>query len=34
MNLDFLKELGLQAKNDGTSTGLDSYRGGAYIDSY
>ncbi|MEM6378090.1 MAG: aldehyde dehydrogenase family protein [Bacteroidota bacterium] len=35
MNKDFLKELGLQAKNDGTSTGLESMRStDRYIDSY
>ncbi|MDX1939283.1 MAG: aldehyde dehydrogenase family protein [Saprospiraceae bacterium] len=34
MNKDFLKELGLQAKNAGTSTGLKSTDSGKYIDSY
>ena len=34
MDLEFLKELGLQAKNDGTSTGLESSNSGHYIDSY
>ena len=34
MNLDFLKELGLKAKNEGTSTGLDASDSGTYIDSY
>lgn len=35
MNKDFLKELGLQVKNDGTSTGLESLRStDRYIDSY
>jgi aldehyde dehydrogenase (NAD+) len=34
MDLEFLKELGLQAKNDGTSTGLESSNSGNYIDSY
>ncbi|MEY4108520.1 MAG: hypothetical protein RL181_2862 [Bacteroidota bacterium] len=34
MDLEFLKELGLQAKNDGTSTGLESSNSGQYIDSY
>ncbi len=34
MNLDFLKELGLKAKNEGTSTGLDASDSGIYIDSY
>ncbi|MBK7873476.1 MAG: aldehyde dehydrogenase family protein [Saprospiraceae bacterium] len=34
MNKDFLKELGLQVKNAGTSTGLKSSDSGKYIDSY
>ncbi|MBP9874227.1 MAG: aldehyde dehydrogenase family protein, partial [Haliscomenobacter sp.] len=34
MNLDFLKELGLKAKNEGTSTGLEASDSGIYIDSY
>jgi len=34
MNLDFLKELGLEAKNQGTSTGAGSTDSGQYIDSY
>ncbi len=34
MNLDFLKKLGLQEKNAGTSTGLESSDSGKYIDSY
>ena len=34
MNLDFLKELGLEEKNAGTWTGLKSSNSGSYIDSY
>ncbi len=34
MNLDFLKELGLQEKNAGTSTGLESVDSDQYIESY
>jgi aldehyde dehydrogenase (NAD+) len=34
MKKDFLKELGIQEKNDGTSTGLESSSSGKYIDSY
>ncbi len=34
MNLDFLKQLGLKEKNDGTGTGLESTNSGNYIDSY
>ena len=34
MNLDFLKELGLEEKNAGTWTGLESSDSGKYIDSY
>ena len=34
MNLDFLKALGLEAKNPGTSTGLQTVDSGMYIDSY
>ncbi|MFZ4428491.1 MAG: aldehyde dehydrogenase family protein [Saprospiraceae bacterium] len=33
MNLDFLKTLGLEAKNPGTSTGLHAVDSGMYIDS-
>ena len=34
MNTDFLKTLGLEAQNDGTSTGLNSTNSGKYIESY
>ena len=34
MNLDFLKKLGLEEKNAGTWTGLNSSDSGSYIDSY
>ena len=34
MNLDFLKELGLEEKNAGTWTGVKSSDSGSYIDSY
>lgn len=35
MNKDFLKELGLEAKNDGTVTGLETIRTTEnYIDSH
>lgn len=34
MNKDFLQELGLQDKNAGTSTGINSTNSGNYIDSY
>ncbi|MBK7335525.1 MAG: aldehyde dehydrogenase family protein [Saprospirales bacterium] len=34
MNKDFLAQLGLKAKNPGTSTGLESFDSGTYIDSY
>ena len=34
MNLDFLKELGLEEKNAGTWTGAKSSDSGSYIDSY
>ncbi|MGK0390788.1 MAG: aldehyde dehydrogenase (NAD+), partial [Maribacter sp.] len=35
MNLDFLKELGLEERNAGTSTGARAYESEAdYIDSY
>jgi aldehyde dehydrogenase (NAD+) len=34
MNLDFLKALGLEAKNAGTSTGTRTTDSGTYIDSY
>lgn len=34
MNKDFLAELGLQADNEGTSTGLKSITGTEYIESY
>ena len=34
MDLVFLKELGLEAKNAGTSTGIQSSDSGTYIDSY
>jgi len=34
MNLDFIKELGLEAKNAGTSTGLEQMPSDEYIDSY
>ena len=34
MELGFLKELGLESKNAGTSTGLQSSDSGIYIDSY
>jgi len=34
MNTDFLKTLGLEAKNQGTSTGLNSMKSDTYISSY
>lgn len=34
MKKDFLKKLGLKAKNNGTSTGLKSYKSKEYIESY
>jgi aldehyde dehydrogenase (NAD+) len=34
MNKDFVKELGLKEKNNGSSTGLESTSSGKYIDSY
>ena len=34
MNRDFLKQLGLQKENDGTSTGQKSSNSGNYIKSY
>lgn len=34
MNTDFIQQLGLKEKNDGTSTGLNSTNSGDYIKSY
>jgi len=34
MKKDFLKKLGLKAKNNGTSTGQKSYASKEYIESY
>ena len=34
MNLDFLSQLGLEAKNPGTWTGQENSSQGAYIESY